>query len=106
MAYIFTKKFRTLDPHPPIVQDFFLKKVDFFWTPPLNHGHAQPVAAGELLVGAAGQLEGDLVRGGKRARLRVVVDRPHVRPDQQRVQFCIRGREELFVLSIVCFPQG
>ena len=23
---IFTKKFRTLDPHPPIVKDFFLKK--------------------------------------------------------------------------------
>ena len=72
----------------------------------VDHGHAQPVATGELLVRAAGQLEGDLVRGGKRARLRVVVDRPHVRPDQQRVQFCIRGREELFVLSIVRFPQG
>ena len=28
-------KFRTLDPHPPIVWDFFLKKIDFFWMPSL-----------------------------------------------------------------------
>ena len=33
---IFTKKFRTLDPHPPIVQDFFLKKIVFFWMPSLT----------------------------------------------------------------------
>ena len=31
--FFFTKKFRTLDPHPLIAQDFFLKKKSiFFWT--------------------------------------------------------------------------
>ena len=35
MACIFTKKFRTLDPHPPTVQDFFQKKV-YFWGLPLS----------------------------------------------------------------------
>ena len=33
---IFTKKFRTLDPHLPIVWDKVLKKTVFFWTPSLK----------------------------------------------------------------------
>ena len=33
MACIFTKKFRTLDLHPPTVKDFFLKKTFFLGFP-------------------------------------------------------------------------
>ena len=69
--------------------------------------HARPVAAGELLLRGPDQLKQGRVGGRKRAGLGDIVDRcPVVRDDQQRVQFAIRGGEELFVIFIVRFPQG
>ena len=40
-------KFRTLDPHPPIVKDFFLKKITFFWMPSLSYYLPELVIAQE-----------------------------------------------------------
>ena len=69
------------------------------------HAHARAVAAGELLLGAAGQLEHRCVGGGERARFRVVVNCPVVRADQQGALFGIGGCKKLFVILVFGFPQ-
>ena len=68
------------------------------------HGHAGAVVAGELLLRAAGQLEQGGVRAGVGARLRVVLDVPLVRTDQERVLVRRRGGEEVLVLRVDRFP--
>ena len=81
---------------------FFL----FFPAAPARHRDTVAIVAGELLLGAAGELEHPGVGGGGGAGLGVVVDRPLLLPDQQRVLLRIRGREKIFLLPIDGFPQG
>ena len=78
----------------------------FFPVAPARHRDTVAIVAGELLHGAAGELEHPGVGGGGGAGLGVVVDRPLLLADQQRVLLCIRGREKIFLLPIDGFPQG
>ena len=68
------------------------------------HAHARTVAASELLLRAAGQLEQGGVRAGVGARLGAVLDVPLVRTDQERVLVRRRGGEEVLVLLVDRFP--
>ena len=72
---------------------------------PAGHVDAGAVAAGELLLGAAGQLEHRCVGGSQRARFGVVVNCPVVRADQQGALLRIGGCEKIFVLLVFGFPQ-
>ena len=78
----------------------------FFPVAPARHWDTVAIVAGELLLVAAGELEHPGVGGGGGAGLGVVVDRPLLLADQQRVLLCIRGREKIFLLPIDGFPQG